>query len=252
MYRRIHCADVGVEGRVVIEAGEAAPEITLRPIKKSDIDFLLEQYSRKAAHFVRSREEMEILLGTPPIDSGPARNFIVLKGGEPAGYAFTHWHRRRGQAYVRERAGEPWAVIEGLRRFARERGLKGIGMAFGAWEEDMVEELERRGIPIGWHHGGGTVKILNPWRFLDKIRPLLAARVGEEAAREIKVEGSVDDLTVRLGEESLRVKGQAIAQLFFGTPGREERSWFPARGRLREVLERGLPVARPLYELNYV
>ncbi len=255
LYRRIDCADVGKQAMARIEAGSMPPapvEVTLRPITlPDDLDFMLQAYSRKTAHFVRSREMLTTLLGGAPGQREGQSNLIVLNDGAPAAYLCLRWRRDHG-VHVREYAGEPAAILDGLRAAMCENGLQRGGLSVGGWDKPLLDELARRGVSLEWGGAGGTFKILNPRRFLQTIRPLLVRRAGEAVANALSVEGTPDDVTVRLGDQSLRVEGQAVAQLFFGTLDDREKASYPASGPLRNALEKTLPLPVPMYEMNYV
>jgi GNAT superfamily N-acetyltransferase len=255
LYRRINCADAGIQAMAELQGGAltpAPPEIELRAVEPGDTDFMVKAYSTKKAHFIRSREHMETLLSGNAGMRRQKTQLVILKDGEPAAYAILGWRRKNDGGFVREQAGKPKALVDGLRAVMCEYAVSHLHMSTGAWDRGLLNELKRRKVEVRLDYGGYTVKILNPQRFLDRVRPLIARKTGEGVAKRLKVEGTPDDMTVRLGRQAVRVEGQMPPQLFFGTPDNHEKAWYPKSGALREVLEKALPIPLPLYELDYV
>ena len=255
LYRRINCADAGIQVIAHLQAGALAPappEIELRPVKPDDVDFMVKAYSTKKAHFIRSREHMTTLLSGTAGTARRKNEVVILDDGKPAAYAIMGWRRRNDGGFAREQAGKPMALVDGLRAIMCEFGVSHLHISTGAWDRGLLNELKRRKVEVHRDYGGYTVKILNPQRFLDRVRPLIARKAGEGVAKRLKVEGTPDDMTVRLGRQAVRVEGQTPPQLFFGTPDNHEKAWYPKSGALREALEKTLPIPLPLYELDYV
>lgn len=255
LYRRINCADAGTEAVAELQGGPlfpAPPEIETRPVGPDDLDFLRQAYFRKAAHFVRTREHMATLLSGAAGLHSQQSQLVITRRGRRAAYAILGWRKGHEKGHVREHGGEAVALLDGLRAAMVELSLSLARLTTGWWDQDLLQEIRRREVTLEWDYAGGTMKILNPQRFLKRMRPLITRKVGKAVADGLTVEGTPDDLTLRLGEESVRLQGQHIAQFFFGTPDNREKAWLPKAGPMRQALETILPIPRPLYEMDYV
>ncbi len=255
LYRRLNCADAGTEAIADLQGGPlfpAPPNIATRPIDPTDLDFLLQAYFRKTAHFARTRQHMLTLLNAGAGLHSQKGQLLITRNGLPAAYAILGWRKGHDAGHVREHAGEADALVDGLRAAMSEIGLLRLRLTVAWWDHDLLQEIRKREVTLEWDFAGGTVKILNPQRFLKRMRSFIARQAGKAVADGLTVEGTSDDLTLRLGEEAVRLEGQHIAQFFFGAPDNREKSWFPKPGPMRQALEKFLPIPRPLYEMDYV
>jgi len=102
----------------------------------------------------------------------------------------------------------------------------------------------------------GLVKLLDARRLWRDFQPLLAERIGREAASRMRIHTQADELKIHTltfewnqGELTLHGERELTAALF----GAVELDPLANRsGPLAETLRRALPLPLPLYGLNYV
>ena len=99
----------------------------------------------------------------------------------------------------------------------------------------------------------GTLLVINFVQLMERMRPLLAERLGAETARQLTFHAAADRFTIAQGAESITVSGRGdLALYLFGSHDQDEAIKSSGSTTLAAQLDQALPFPALWYGLSYV
>ena len=151
----------------------------------------------------------------------PTEFHLIYRGADPVAYLLLQTPRP-GTAddeprVVAEFAGDRAALVCALGQLASERN---IALRVHVLRADTVlaSLLGGAAVPAKPAPTSGTLLVINFVQFMERLRPLLAERLGAETARQLAFHAADDRFTIARGGESITVKGRGdLALYLFGS-----------------------------------
>jgi hypothetical protein len=104
------------------------------------------------------------------------------------------------------------------------------------------------------------MRIINPSGFLNKLKPYLESRLGEEAFK-LRIAGTSDNPIIVFEDDELELKSEKeLTWLFFGQPEKVDERFksylkpfdIEQKSKIGKILAKIFPLPTFLYGLNYV
>lgn len=220
----------------------------------------LRLFEAEPIRFRRDEREYVCLLACGAVMNRPGRTWLAGAADEPLAVLSANPPRDEPDEskalHVRECAGDRATVAAAAAKLARERNAAGVEI--DAYTTDIA--LRRIGRDLGGECETAsmscTLKLLDAERLWADFAPLLAERLGQAAAAEVRVSPEADELqihtlTFERGGEQFEVRGaHEVTAALFGADELDPLAAAP--GPLGETLRRALPLPLPMYGLNYI
>jgi GNAT superfamily N-acetyltransferase len=221
-------------------------------------------YQAEPVHYSRHYSDFSRALLDPMTDTYLyADQWIIERSGQPAAYLFLGSPRAdelgAGIRHVSEYAGSRVAMVDALKVLLTTGEIQELTWQV-AWQDlELIQLLQDCGfrasvMPLYGH----TLRIVNFPGFMNDIRPILQARLGEKLLRGLRFEQSgpllgatgPDRYAIIRGSDRLELDGAVMSRLVMGdTEGETEHIRLP--GALAEVIPALFPLPSFLPGLNY-
>lgn len=219
IYTRLHAVECGRFLQIEIPREELLPseEYQLENVVREDLDAVIALRETLPVRYQLPKEDIEALWQSKFVMDQPSSWWLIRREGRPVGFGIIaaqddtlHLLDWAGRAEVLSIAAPHWMIHTNTLR-----------MQFICPPQTWL--------PLDWYDRviatrpfDGTVLVINAQRFLDRARPLLIERAGEQAMERLQIEASTDQVTFRLRQqEATFLNGGELAQLFFGHPSYE-------------------------------
>jgi hypothetical protein len=247
-------------------APRAARPYDLLPIGADRIADLRALYQMEPARFLRPLEDWQMAFACGVIMNRASDFWGVFAAGTLVAYLIVHRPgdapRRPGEPIVTrivEFAGQREAVAASIPSLLRHYATEGVHIHVQATDPVLRAVLSSgtglNGSPAG---ASGTLRVINFPQLMERCRPLLAERIGTEAAGELsfgadeRPGSALGGFMIRGGGERLRIPDlSTLAQYLFGAPT-PMAAQPDGSSRIAEVMGRALPLPSLWYGLSYV
>ena len=223
LYRRIKYEPAGLVRHYAVPYEKIPPGLTWREAADSDVEILASIYSRKPVRYRRSLDDFKATLAAFrfQVRAGPGRTVIAESGGNVVAYLSALIRRRNDakELETSETGGEPASVVDLAAALAADEGVQSFDLAAPGAHEDLGIACERRGLSATERPGSGTFKLLDPAGFVDKMRPLIAERAGEQFAKSLQAENIAGGCSFRLNGDRLDARNEADLLRLVFEPG---------------------------------
>jgi len=229
----------------------------IREYEPSRLGELIAIFETEPVRYLRARETFATLLDEQTY--ARPKTFLIELGGEAVAYVCieTRWGKE-GACWIEEYAGSRDAIVAAVPQLLERLGLKVLRITAPHHDFELMGALAHveRPQPSDF---GGTMRIINPQGFLEKLKPHLVARIGE-CAKGIAYNMEGGRPTISLGSEKIEFGDEKdLTWLFFGQPEAFEERFGqfmrPLSVKFGGDLERKLadvfPLPTFLYGLNY-
>ena len=206
-------------------------------------------YAAEPVHFERTMEELQNLTCGYP--NHQDRSIFALLNHNAYLFGWRSHQENLGDFIeVNEYAGDR-KVLAQIGQAVAARESLAVRFHVPDWDEKLRTELMKCGEQVYFNNSWeGTTKIISLGRLMEKTRPAWAPKVGAEAAKKLAFFQFMNDAEVTREDEKLKLSGQAIAELVFGTT--EAREWAAEQPALKDALQRIFPLPGPRYGLNFI
>jgi GNAT superfamily N-acetyltransferase len=234
LYRRMGCIDAGLFAVIRVRLDSRLPPVScrVREWTEADVPEVEALHAREPVRFVRAPGEMRSLLRTRALHVRPARTWIVRVGERTTAYLCVSGPDEKtgpGALVAREIAGSRHAVLAAAPAITKACQAESLDIEVPASDEMAVlaDSFGCESRTAGMH---GTLKIIEPARFFQALRPRFQARL------------SLEDRRALSSNDAISMAAEDLAAFVFGSIERE-----PPR-----VLHSVFPLPLPAYGLNYV
>jgi hypothetical protein len=263
LYHRLGYVTVGEFRRVTVLRPPQAHQdpspgarLDVSPMAAEELEAVMSLHRGEPVRFVRPREDWEALLRVGRLMIRPAELLVVRQAGEPVAYVAVQVPRpdaegRLPPARVRELAGSRWAIAEALPAAMERVGAAEIDVVTHAHDREWTTLARARGWTLEPTAFTGTIGILDPAAFFDRLEPYIAERLSER--RRLRIQPSTAGVRFELGGQSYEVTAPGpLAALIFGGHTEEARAIPPLSGELGRALASLFPLPLLWYGYNYV
>jgi predicted N-acetyltransferase YhbS len=253
LYHRLGYVQVGCFHIYTVPAGETDPDFSITEFEDDDLPALVGLHQAEPVRFFRPEEDWRRVLAIKMLMNQLADLLVVRHRGAVAAYAGVQRAASAPAgpqpARIREIAGSRSALAAVLPGIAQRYGLATAELI--TWPSDV--EWRTQAALRGWTCTArafpGTLGIIDPERFLQAIRPLLAERTG--TALRVEPCGDGARLEVDGASLTLETMGQLTA-LVFGGETEEARALPEIPSALRAGIAAAFPLPLLWYGYNYV
>jgi predicted N-acetyltransferase YhbS len=271
LYVRVGCRPVGNDRRYDLIAGAHAaalhrPNLRVAPAGPDDIDALAAIHATEPVRFVRPREDWVHAMDCTIVMNTPSDFWAVHDDHGPIAYLVVHQPDRLRNRPVGaprllrpvEVGGDREAVAAALPALLDHYGAAKAEVHVVASDTRLSSRLDAVGAE--WHAEAtsGTVRVIDFVGLMERVRPLVAARIGEAAASRLTFQaderpGSArGGFTIHDGASSVRIASHGdLGPWLFGAPDNLVPSVHGDHD-LAVMLCRALPLPTLWYGLNYV
>jgi hypothetical protein len=237
-------------------ADTADPKLTVSPFEVGDLEAVIGLHRGERVRFVRPAADWEVLLRAGMLMNQEAALLVVRQGGEPVAYLAVQRPTRNAEgrlqpARVRELAGSRWAIAEALGPAAALLGAEAIDVVTLASDREWTAIARARGwelAPVGFP---GTLGILDPPAFFERLGMVIEEQLGEDTP--LRIDALPQSVRFELGSQRYEVGAPGLlAALVFGGETEEARAIPPLTGELGRVLAKLFPMPLLWYGYNYV
>lgn len=222
---------------------------------ESQLDSLTSIYETEPIRYLRTREDFAILLDETTY--ARPRSFLIELGGEAIAYVCieTRWGEDDAR-WIVEFAGSRIAIVAAIPQLLERLGLKVLRLTVPHHDIELLGALSSQERPKSSHFGG-TMRLINPQGFLEKLKPCLVSRIGERANR-LAITGGGDGPMISLDDGKLEFEDEkALTWFLFGQPEIVEERFTHFIRPLHFKYEAKMfadvfPLPTFLYGLNYI
>jgi GNAT superfamily N-acetyltransferase len=261
LYHRLGYVTVGEFRRVVVpqesSGASSGPDgFTVTPFQPSDLDAVMAIHQGERVRFVRPAADWKVLLHAGMLMNHVAELLVVRQAGEPVAYLGVQQPARDREGRLRparasEIGGSRWAIAESLGAVADHMSAAEVEVITHASDREWQTIARARGWRLDPTAFTGTLGILDPPALFSRLAPLIAERLGEQAA--FSVQAADTGALFELGAEQYEVGAPGpLAALLFGGETEEARAIPPRTGELGKALSRLFPLPLLWYGYNYV
>ena len=272
LYVRVGCRPVGCDRRYEITTGSVAAEqlrrahVHVTPAGPDDIDALAAIHATEPVRFVRPCEDWVRAMACGIVMNTPSDFWAVRDAHGPVAYLVVHRPDRLRNRPVDaprivrpvEVSGDREAVAAAIPALLDHYGAAAAEVHVVATDASLAARLDSVGAP--WHAQptSGTVRVIDFPGLMERLRPLLAGRIGEATVSGLTFHaderpGSArGGFTVRDGTASVRIASHGdLGPWLFGTPDTLAPT-VTGDHDLAAVLRKALPLPTLWYGVNYV
>ena len=195
--------------------------IRVAAVTGEHIPLLRNLYAAEATRFVRWREDWEMAYGCKYVMNRPTEFHLIYRGADPVAYLLLQTPRPGTSddepRVVAEFAGDRSALVCALGQLASARN---IALRVHVLRADTVlaSLLGGAAVPAEPAPTSGTLLVINFVQFMERLRPLLAERLGAQTARQLTFHAADDRFTIAQCAESITVSGRGdLALYLFGS-----------------------------------
>jgi hypothetical protein len=255
LYRRAGCRKVGLDGEFTVTKDIAASQrgnVTIERYQDANLRDVKRIYESEPVRYFRPLEEWHRFLRDGASTHHHAELWVIRRGSDIVAYCALLPRKADGTAAFEEYAGDRTAFVGALDELMTQQDLNAVNVHV-SWHDDLMRNLLFGcNTPARNTHASGTQLIINFPQFMERLRPLMAERVGTAEAHRLSFrEYNGTFVFAYDGETVISTTRGGAAQVVWGT--REEREWqWASEGQGKEALSRVFPVPALWYGFSYV
>lgn len=251
LYRRAGAHPIGA-GRLVEMRPGVAPPLTTSRLGCEAIGRWLALATDSATRFFRPASDLELVLTHGYCCGRPVELLGASASGLEAMLLSTLPAEQEGRRVrlVLDYVGAPEVLVGALAGLATEVDLVRVQVP---WRDPLGARLVAAGCPATARASGGTVKVLSFGRLLERLRPWLAELYDPGFVASLGVADAGSRYVMFSADGALVCEDEtALARALLGRPPGDEGRGIHLDGRLRELVERCLPVPLPAWDLSTI
>lgn len=260
MYHRAGANHIGGFSQFLLTSDAAklvdTKNINIREATLADVEILCSLNETEQIWLAHDRLDYELIIQNRHCSGGQCTFNIIESESTPVGYvAVRNVVRKEGKwsQKVIEFAGDRGAILAALVALTDRRGANGHLIIETHREEKLAALLRSMGVECKTGRMGGTVKVLNFTRTMEKLRPYFGQRLGSSFAQSLEFAAGRERYIASGEGGALEIDGEVnMLRTLLGTPPGEKQENVRATGLMRKALEVCLPIPLPALPLNVI
>lgn len=230
LYKRAGCTKAGrvhkfrISGDDLKRFNPQAMEVF--PYKEKNLENIVRVYQKERVRFFRPLEDFKKILTTGLAMDRKAEILTVHKANEFLGYlAVQIPGEKEGKeriSNVAEYSGIRRAILGAVKPIFDRYDIEELSFNIPFHDAEFIYALREKGFKSRIENIPGTMKIINFPRLMDRFRPYIEERLGKKTSDLIRFNQEKDRFTIGFGGEEFNTDVRRLAQIVFGTPGKEE------------------------------
>lgn len=260
MYYRAGANHIGGLSQFLLTSDAAklvdTENINIRQATLADVEILYSLNETEQIWLAHDRLDYELIIQNGHCSGGQCVFNIIELESTPVGYvAVRNVARKEGRWSQRviEFAGDRGAILAGLVVLADRHGVNGHLIIETHREEELAARLRSMGVECKTGRMGGTVKVLNFTRAMEKLRPYFSQRLGSSFAQSLEFAAGRERYIASGEGGALEIDGEVnMLRTLLGAPPDGKLENVRATGLMQKALEVCLPIPLPALPLNVI
>ncbi|MBC7321258.1 GNAT family N-acetyltransferase [bacterium] len=249
LYRRLGAINAGLYKVFHIDKAKLSKSnLRVRKVNEDDIPKLLRIMELEQVRFLRSYEELKILLRCSMVVNRPGEVLLIEDNNIPLAYMAIQLPRAQGEMLrIKEIGGSRSALVDSLYTVLEIYNKDSLLLDTLNSDTEIGYIMEKLGIRGEDRGFEGTVKIINPKSLMKKLDDYFRRMLGEEY-KDFAIEFN-PPITIRFKDERIQIEENNLPALIFGSV--EKKIEIPALRGLSRILSTLFPIPLVDYGLNY-
>lgn len=230
--------------------------LNIRKATRADAKILHSLNEGEETRFVRDMLDYELVLKYGYCSGGQCIFSIIESGSTPVAYVAVRGMDRKEGGWsqrVIEFAGDSEAILFAMATMASEAGSDGHLVIETQAEDELAHRLNDMGIDSTTGRLGGTVKIVNFTRTMEKLRPYFANQLGSSFAESLEFTAGSGRYIISGEGGILEIDGETnMLWTLLGTPPDSQIENVRATGLMKKALDTCLPLPLPALPINKI
>lgn len=230
LYKRAGCTEAGrvhkfkISGDDLKRFNPQAMEVF--PYKEKNLENIVRVYQKEKVRFFRPLEDFKRILTAGLAMDREAEILTIHKAHEFLGYlAVQIPEEKEGKeriSNVAEYSGIRRAILGAAKPIFDRYDIKELSFNIPFHDAEFIYALKEKGFKSRIENIPGTIKIINFPRLMARFRPYIEERLDKKTSDLIRFNQEKDRFTIGFGGEEFNTDVRRLAQIVFGTPGKEE------------------------------
>ena len=257
LYLRTGANHLAIENRFALDKnslGTDELELQLRPATLEDTDLLVAIAQREGVRFIRPRGDFELVMENEHCGGQPCAFQLIELQGIPVGYLLLRRKAEHDETLrVLEFAGDRLCIRSALGKIVQKLE-DGASLEVNVPHGDLLIELLRSvGAREKLARTGGTMKVIDFCRTMHKLLPYFRERLTGWTCLDLNLAAGKERYVAWNEEGNLELEGESnMLWTLLGKPPDAQMEGTYTTGRMRELVERCLPIPVPLLYLNVI
>ncbi|MCK4419481.1 GNAT family N-acetyltransferase [Candidatus Aerophobetes bacterium] len=230
LYKRAGCTEAGRVHKFRISGGDLkkfhAKNVKVFPYEEKNLENIVRVYQKERVRFFRSLEDFKRILTTGLAMDREAEILTIHKANEFLGYLAVQIPKEKeGKeriSNVAEYSGIRRAILGVVKPIFDRYDIEELSFNIPFHDVEFIYALREKGFKSRIENIPGTMKIINFPRLMARFRPYIEERLGKKTSDLIRFNQEKDRFTIGFGREEFDTDARRLAQIVFGTPGKEE------------------------------
>lgn len=250
LYRRLGAINAGLYKTYHVDKAKLSKSnLRVRKVDEVDIPKLLRIMYLEPVRFIRSYEELKVLLGCNMVVNRPGEVLIIEDNDNiPLAYIAIQLPKTQNEILrIKEIGGSRSAIIDALYTILEIYERDSILLDALNSDIEIRYILEKLGIKGEDRGFEGTIKIINPKSLIKKLDNHFKKML-KEGYSDFAIEFN-PPVTIRFKDEKIQIEENDLPALIFGSI--ERKVEIPRESQLSRVLNTLFPIQLVDYGLNY-
>jgi len=258
LYKRAGCTEAGRVHKFRISGDDLkrfhAQNVEVFPYEEKNLENIVRVYQKERVRFFRPLEDFKKILTTGLAMDRKAEILTVHKAHEFLGYlAVQIPGEKEGKeriSNVAEYSGIRRAILGAVKPIFNRYDIEELSFNIPFHDAEFIYALKEKGFKSRIENIPGTLKIINFPRLMDRFRPYIEECLDKKTSDLIRFNQEKDRFTIGFGREEFNTDARRLAQIVFGTPGKEE--IMVESRKIAKILKEIFPLPFIWPGLNYV
>lgn len=230
--------------------------LKVRKATFEDAELLRSLNEKEQTRFVRDALDYELVIQNGHCSGGQCIFNIIESDSKPLGYIATRGVNRKDGKWsqlIFEYAGDRDAISATLLEMAKEPGPNGHLIVDVKIGEELGKRLNSIGIKSTSGRHGGTVKVVNFSRTMEKLRPYIAQKTNDSFAESMEFSAGNGRYIVSGDDGYLEIDGESnMLWTLLGAPPDKQVKNVKVTGLMKKVLDECFPIPIPPLPINTI
>jgi hypothetical protein len=238
----------------IVQTFSKSLDVQLRPANLEDINTLVAIAERESIRFIRPRKDFELVMENEHCGGQPCEFHLIELRGITVGYLLLRGRVEHNENLkLIEFAGDRLCILAALgkmiQRLSDNASIE-VNVPYG---DLLIKLLHSAGVQGKLVKTGGTMKVIDFCRTMRKLLPYFGERLTGWTCLDLNLTVGKERYVAWNEEGILELDGESnMLWTLLGKPPDAQTEGLKVTGRMRELVERCLPIPVPLIYLNVI